>query len=353
MTAVLKCKIANKINSKAAAIFKEGLERTLSQVRHLCGTIERDEDGHHSIVRKRTSTVRFVVQHLEDDFTSFSEIADAHFIATALGDINVLSNAPHTCGNKPEAHPDNHPALLSFKANFIPGGLILNYHLHHYANGLAGSRAFIRQLSENCYAVAHNTPFPTFSPGWLDRASYGLPGFDFESPTPSSTPVSAPPRPEKNLSHLPSQFLLFHLPKSKAVLLKKAATPDDGTWITTYNAMCALMWRTLTKHRLRLYHPAPEYKPLWGQGVTISHLFTNPPLPERLQGNLQIDVTSRTSNIPELTVHEIVSDAPLSKLATYGTYKKAPSDYSTLSSFQSQRLPYVRYFRLDFGMIGI
>jgi hypothetical protein len=137
------------------------------------------------------------------------------------------------------------------------------------------------------------------------------------------------------------------------VLLKKAATPDDGTWITTYNAMCALMWRTLTKHRLRLYHPAPEYKPLWGQGVTISHLFTNPPLPERLQGNLQIDVTSRTSNIPELTVHEIVSDAPLSKLATYGTYKKAPSDYSTLSSFQSQRLPYVRYFRLDFGMIGI
>jgi hypothetical protein len=81
--------------------------------------------------------------------------------------------------------------------------------------------------------------------------------------------------------------------------------------------MCALMWRTLTKHRLRLYNPEPDYKPLWGQGVTISHLFTNPPLPPRLQGNLQFDITSRTSPIPELTVDEIVSTAPLSKLALY------------------------------------
>jgi hypothetical protein len=81
--------------------------------------------------------------------------------------------------------------------------------------------------------------------------------------------------------------------------------------------MCALMWRTPTKHRLRLYNPEPDYKPLWGQGVTISHLFTNPPLPSRLQGNLQFDITSRTSNIPELTIDEIVSTAPLSALALY------------------------------------
>jgi hypothetical protein len=125
MTAALESKATDKTHSKVAGIIKEGLERTLSQIRHYCGTTERDEDGHHSIVRKKTSTVRFVVQHLdtpEDTFPSFSQIADAHFVASILGDINVLSNAPHTCGNKPEAHPDNHPALTSFKANFIPGG---------------------------------------------------------------------------------------------------------------------------------------------------------------------------------------------------------------------------------------
>jgi hypothetical protein len=298
---------------------KEGLERTLSQVRHLCGTIEKDDDGHHSIVRKKTSTVQFVVQHLdtlEDNFPSFAEIADAHFLEATLGDINVLSNSPMTCGNKPEAHPDNSPALLSFKANFIPGGLILNYHTHHYSNGLVGSTAFIKQLSENCYAVAHQTPFPPYDLRWLDRKSYGLPGFDSPSSS-TEPPISAPPRAEKNLQHRPSQFLLFHLPKSKAGALKAAASPNDGTWITTYNAVCALMWRTLTKLRVPLYKPDPSYKPLWGEGVTVSKLFTNPPIPSRMQGNLQFDITSRTSRVPELTVSEIASDAPLSKLAVY------------------------------------
>jgi hypothetical protein len=314
-----KPRLLTTLDSKAAAILKEGLERTLSQVRQLCGTIERDDDGQHSIVRRKTSTVQFVVQHLdtpEDTFPSFDEIADAHFVAAVLGDINVLSNAPYTCGNKPEAHPDNSPALLSFKVNFIHGGLILNYHNHHYSNGLAGSTAFVKQLTENCYAVANKTAFPSYDLRWLDRRSYGLPGFETPSSSPQP-PVSAPPRAEKNVQHRPSQFLLFHLPKSKARLLKAAASPNDGTWITTYNAMCALMWRTLTKLRVPLYSPDPAYKPLWGQGVTISKLFTNPPIPERMQGNLQFDITSRTSRVPELSVAEIVSDAPLSQLATY------------------------------------
>lgn len=52
-------------NSKVAAVLKEGLERTLSQARHLVGTIEKDADGHHSFVKRKDSTVKFVVQHLD------------------------------------------------------------------------------------------------------------------------------------------------------------------------------------------------------------------------------------------------------------------------------------------------
>jgi hypothetical protein len=34
-------------------VLKAGLERTLSQARHLCGTIEKDAEGERSFVKKR------------------------------------------------------------------------------------------------------------------------------------------------------------------------------------------------------------------------------------------------------------------------------------------------------------
>ncbi|KAH7117305.1 transferase [Dactylonectria macrodidyma] len=315
-----KTQLAYPSDSKAAAILKQGLERTLSQVRHLVGTIERDQDGHHSIVRKKNSTVKFVVQHLDtpdDKFPSLDDIADAHFLSTVLGDINVLSVAPMTCGNKPEAHPDNSPAVSSFKANFIRGGLILNLLLHHYSNGITGFTSFVRQLAENCYAIAHTTEFPSFDPKCLDRSLFGSLGFDRPSSTSKETQVDAPPRADRNLQHRPSQSLVFHLRKSRAVELKKAAAPGDGSWISTYNAICALMWRVLTRIREPLYRPGFAYMPIWASGVSISKLFTDPPIPEGMQGNLQLDITSTMSPVPQLSLAEIISEAPLSQLASY------------------------------------
>jgi hypothetical protein len=292
----------------------------LSQVRHQCGTIEIDEDGHYSIVKRRNSTFRFVIQYLdglEDNFPSFAEIENAHFMSATLGDIDVLSNLPMTCGNKPEAHPDKSPPLASFKANFIRGGLIFNLMHHHWNNGLTGGTAFNKQLAMNCHAVANKLEAPFWNSKWLDRRLYGLPGF--ESPSKSDkSPMDAPPRAQKNTQIRPSQALVFHLRKSKATELKKAVSPSDGSRISTYNAVCALMWRVLSRLREPLYRPDPNYTPLWGEGVTIGKLFNDPPLPVQLQGNLQFDVTSETSGLPKLTVAEIISpDVPLSRLASY------------------------------------
>ncbi|KAH3920606.1 hypothetical protein HBI56_219920 [Parastagonospora nodorum] len=311
---------ADLITSKVATILKEGLERCLSQIRHMNGKIERDEDGHHSIVKRRNSTVRFVVQYLdgpEDAFPSFAEIENVHFMSSILGNVDVLSNLPMTCGNKPEAHPDNSPPVSSFKANFIRGGLILNLMHHHWNNGLTGGTAFNKQLAMNCYAVANKLEPPFWDPKWLDRSLYGLPGFENSSAS-DKPPVDAPPRAQKNLQIKPSQSLVFHLRKSKAVELKRAASPSDGSRISTYSAVCALMWRVLTRIREPLYKPDPSYAPLWAQGVTIGKLYNNPPLPGQLQGNLQFDVTSETSGLPKMTVADIISpNVPLSKLARY------------------------------------
>ncbi|KAF1919406.1 transferase [Ampelomyces quisqualis] len=304
---------------EAAAILQAGLERTLSQIRHLAGTIEKDEDGQYSIIRTKHTFVRFVVQHLdtrEDDYPSFDKIAKAHFLSPILGDIEVLSNSGMTCGNIPEAHPDNSPAISSYKANFIPGGLIFNVHSHHWSNGLAGATYFFKQLAENCYALKKSTKFPSFDPRCLNRSLFGVPGFDRPS-LPTQPQIDAPPRAHRNSEHKPSQSLIFHLPKSKATLLKAAASPSNGSRISTYNAVCALMWRVLCRIRQPLYKHSLSSKPLWAQGVTLSKLFTDPPIPERIQGNLQFDITSEMSGIPPLTLGEIISSAPLHRLATY------------------------------------
>lgn len=305
-------------HSKAAAVLKEGLERTLSQTRQLVGTIER-VDGGHSIVRKKSSAVKYVVQYLdspEDKFPSFADISKAHFVSAAI-DIELLSNAPMTFGEKPEAHPDNSPIISSYKANFIPGGLIFNIHTHHFSNAIAGWASFTRQLAENCYAVANRSEFPAFDPRCLDRSFFANLSTPKE-PIPEELLIDAPPRADRHPQHRHSQSLIFHLPKSRAAKLKKAAShdlPRDVPWISTYDAVCAIMWRVFSRIREPLYKPDPAYHPLWASGVNMAQRF--PELPERIQGNCSFDTISTMSPIPQLTVAEIISEAPLSKLASY------------------------------------
>lgn len=302
-------------DSDVATVLKEGLERTLSQARHLVGTIEKDEDGHHSFVKRKDSTVKFVVQYLDSsygNFPSFTEIAEAHFVSTKLGDIKLLSNASMIYGEKPEAHPDRSPAIASYKANFIPGGLIFNMHSHHYSNDVVGWGSFTKQLAENCNAIINKTEFPSFDSKCLDRSRLTSPII------PEESRVDAPPQADRHPQHKLSQSLLFHLPKSRAAELKKAASPADGSWISTYDAVSAIMWRVFSRIREPIYKPDPASRPVWAEGVTMIKRLTNPTMPTRMQGNLFIATMSTMSAIPQLTEAEIVSDdTPLSKLASY------------------------------------
>ncbi|KAK6700742.1 hypothetical protein SNK04_010679 [Fusarium graminearum] len=139
-------KLEDSEKERAAEILKAGLERTLAQARHYCGTIEKDPGGGHSFTKKRNSTVRFFVQWLDapedaDKYPSFEDLEKTNFSAVTLGDLEQWSVPPMTYGEKPEAHPDNSPVVSAFKANFIRGGLVFNIHHHHYTNDVMGWRA--------------------------------------------------------------------------------------------------------------------------------------------------------------------------------------------------------------------
>ncbi|SPO06748.1 related to Tri201 - trichothecene 3-O-acetyltransferase [Cephalotrichum gorgonifer] len=307
------------------SILKRGLEITLSQCRQLCGVLKDHPDGEGLCFhKKKASTVKFHVQWLdgqEDEglYPSFDDLEKRHFASQALGDMNTWCVAPMTYGEKPEAEPSSHPKGSAFKATFIRGGLVFMMHHHHYANDVMGWAGEMHQLAENCAALwgsrdgsVGGPDLPAWDPACLDLSRVTGPDI------PENQRVDGPVPPLRHEDHRPCQWLLFHLPKSKAAELKEMAKPEDRSyWISSYDAYMAFIWRTLSKHRVKLFKPDPKQSLLWGEAVDMRRRFHDPPVPERVQGNVVYVALSNQSPVPRLTVEDVVSEAPMSKLAWY------------------------------------
>ncbi|KAL4937994.1 hypothetical protein BDV06DRAFT_215445 [Aspergillus oleicola] len=183
---------------RAVEVLKAGLECTLSQARHLCGTSEKDPFDGHSFVKRRDCTVRFVVQWLDtledrDTYPSFDDIAQHNFCSSVLGNHDDWTVSPMTPNIKPEARPDSKPAAAALKANFIRGGLVFIMHQHHYANDVTGWAGPTHQLAENYYAIVNQTHSPPWDPACLDLSRFSNPAslvFALRSSTNESTPLS-------------------------------------------------------------------------------------------------------------------------------------------------------------------
>ncbi|GKU08886.1 trichothecene 3-o-acetyltransferase [Fusarium langsethiae] len=301
---------------KVVEILKAGLQRTLAQARHYCCTIEKDPGGGHSFVKKKDSTVRFFVQWLDspedaEKYPSFQDLNRTHFSSVTLGNLEQWSVPPMTYGEKPEAHPDNSPVVSAFKANFIRGGLVFNIHHHHYANDVIGWAGFVHQLAENCYAAVNNTKFPSFDPLNLDLSRL------IKEEPPEDKKVDGPPPPERHPGHQAGVSLLFHLPKSKAAKLKVKVRPTDGSWISTYDAFSAFIWRNLRRIRAPIFNPDPSSTLFWCEAIDMRRRMHSPKVPPRIQHNVMFAATSPTAPVTQPTVAQIVSDWSLSELASY------------------------------------
>ncbi|KAK1965278.1 hypothetical protein LY78DRAFT_738592 [Colletotrichum sublineola] len=301
---------------RVVEILKAGVERTLAQVRHLNGRIEKDPRGGYSFTKKKGDTVRFIVQWLDDPedagrYPSFDDIERAHFTALSLGDPGLWAVEPMTFGYKLEADLDQSPITSAFKANFIRGGLVLSTHSHHVAVDLMAWAGFIHQLAENCYAFANGTPYPTWDPACLDLSRLLKPE------PPEEEKVEGPPTPGKHPDHLGSCSYLFHLPKSKAARLKELAKPEDGTWVSTYDAFSAFIWRHLTRLRAPVFKPAPDSKLSYGGAINMRTRMHNPKLPARIQQNVMFAFLSTTAPVVQPTVSELISGWPFWKVARY------------------------------------
>ncbi|KAL2170477.1 hypothetical protein VTG60DRAFT_4857 [Thermothelomyces hinnuleus] len=233
-----------------------------------------------------------------------------NYSAVTLGDLETWSVPPMTYGEKAEAHPDNRPVVSAFKANFVRGGLVFNMHHHHYANDVMGWSGFTHQLAENCRAALGGDGLPTWDPACLDLSRL------IKEEVPEEAKVDGPPQPERHPAHKVAQSLLFHLPKSKAAELKRLAAPTDGTWISTYDAFSAFIWRTLTRLRAPVFRPEPVSHLFWAEAVDMRRRMHTPPVHPRIQHNVMFAALSSTAPVPPPTVDEVLH-APLSRLASY------------------------------------
>ncbi|KAL4771723.1 hypothetical protein BDW60DRAFT_207789 [Aspergillus nidulans var. acristatus] len=306
--------------SKIICVLRRGLEITLSQCRQLCGVLEEHPDGGLCFHKKKQDTVQFHVQWLDaaedkDTYPSFEDLEERHFVSQALGNINTRTVPPMTYGEKFEAQPASHPKASAFKASFIRGGLVFMMHHHHYCNDVLGWAGELHQLADNCAAVWRSPDAPALPPwdrGCLEPSRVSKPD------PPEDQRVDGPVPPLRHPDHRVGQWLLVHLPKSKATELKKIARPEDGSyWISSYDAYMAYIWRLLSKHRAKLFKPDPKHNLLWGETVDMRRRLFNPPVPHRIQGNVVFVALSTQNPTPQLTVEEVISTAPLSKLAWY------------------------------------
>jgi hypothetical protein len=297
-------------------VLKAGLERTLAQARHYCGTIEKDSDGGHSFTKRKDSTVDFIVQWFDapedaDKYPSFDELENTNFSAVTLGNLEEWSVPPMTYGEKPEAHPDNSPVVAAFKANFVRGGLVFNMHHHHYANDVMGWAGVTHQLAENCYAAVNNTEFPSWDPLNLDVSRL------IKQEPPEDRKINGPIPKERHPAHQVGVSLLFHLPKSKAAELKTRAMPTDGTWVSTYDAFSAFIWRNLTRIRAPVFNPDPASKLFWCEAIDMRRRMHSPKVPPRVQHNVMFAAASLTAPVEQPTVAEVISDWTFPQLASY------------------------------------
>ncbi|KAH8819332.1 transferase family-domain-containing protein [Xylogone sp. PMI_703] len=301
-----------------------GLEIAVSQYPVLAGTLEMDATtGQMWVAKKRNSTVSLHVKYMldKDEFLSYEELERRDFPASLIVGNKLL---PESVTAKQLHSPlgDNNDggiAIAKFQINFIPGGLIIGVAVHHALSDGPGCDGLLTAWAQNSAAAANGTPFV------LDQKQFSIHGSPLDVGKPSAEQMTQlqqaipvvkdaggpmPPPPENfTMPSLVQQ--MWHFPKTKAGMLKAQASSieKDGSWISTYDAIIALLWSSITRAKLDLLKPNLDAKALLVHAVDTRKIW-DPPLPQRFLG-----VGSAPARCEPLLIKDIIAPENLPKLA--------------------------------------
>ncbi|OJD29623.1 trichothecene 3-o-acetyltransferase protein [Diplodia corticola] len=337
---------------------KESLQITVDQYRIVAARVQTEAGtGRLSAVRKRDGGVNFTINVMNeaDDFLDFETLNQANFTSEKM-DVNKLFPDEVSKRIASIFQDTSDPPAVVVQANFIRGGLILCVAAHHRISDGTGTNQFVNHWAANSHALSTKAALPAFDVSRLDRSP-----LCFRGPPPSEERMAELKQQIGFVHHAgegdnpqpstePISLITLHFPKTKLASLKADASPtpqdaqgrrDSATsyssdpekstsaedaalgssttdttaaapvsWISTYDAIVATIWRAVTRARLPVFHSLPGGPPATSSQLHAVDLRSVAGVPATYYGNAMA-LPTQTLPLSTLTsLHPPASSSP-------------------------------------------
>ncbi|KPM36549.1 Trichothecene 3-O-acetyltransferase [Neonectria ditissima] len=250
---------------------EKGLERLSENFPWTAGQVvnEPTPDGGSGVykIKPLDSTPRLLVKDLRDDpaAPTWDGLKRADFPMRMLDEAVVAPRNTLPVG--PGYNPSDPEPVLLLQANYVDGGLVLTVNGQHGCMDMTGQGEVIRLLSKACSGDAFTEEeltvgnFPRKGVIPLLDESY-TPGSELDAqivqppPVSDSKPSPPPPPPQATWEYFSFSGASLSALKSEA---SKSANISTG-FISTDDALSALIWQCVTRARLPRLNPADETK---------------------------------------------------------------------------------------------
>lgn len=302
--------------------FTKGLEYALGQFPILAGTLHNDAARRRlSVTKQRESSVTLVIKEVHDEPggpLSFQYLNERDFPVQLLDARELLpsSIAPKQLVPPLGDFSATGTIMSTFQLTFIPGGLIVALAIRHSCADGDGCNTFLATWAEGAAASRHgrtaspkvktNAAGQQLSATAPDRKRWQQ--LDGKFPILKDLGKSPPSLADFQMPAL--KVRMWHFPRSSTAKLKAESSPvGRSSWISTYDAIVGLLWKTITRAKLPLLNPALSKTTMMGHSVSARNLL-QPKLDQGYLGNAIV-----ISTTPPVPIHKVLAEGNLPKLA--------------------------------------
>lgn len=302
----------NVDHSKATSILESACQSLTRAIPFLKGRVKHDPDEPgerfksglcHVVPYEHPNGSLLRIKHLSNDFPAYQEVSKAK-APSAMLDGSILSPEKGLPDHPTEA--DTCPVLV-IQANFVRGGLFLCFAgMHNIVDG-NGLGQIIRMFAMSCRG--ENISEADVYAAYLDRNKYIPPLKPEETPLEHLDLRIDPKKkePEQQGQIPPMLWTYFRFSAPKLANLKEQASKEcpPNSWITTNDAVSALLWKAITKARsphLNITDSTTLLRAVNGRR------FLRPPIPDAFLGN-----TVQCASI-HLPIKDLIEKMPISAI---------------------------------------
>ncbi|KAJ5379994.1 transferase family protein [Penicillium cataractarum] len=257
VTVAMFYEIPPTVNSKELiSSLEEGLRNALDQLPFMAGDLQFEQTGKLCIVKSPESQLKFEVHQFDSaEHKSISTMAQSSFAPDALDLTQFIPQAP-----------ENKKPVCALKLNFIEGGLVFGLRVNHASGDWSSIDKFLSLICQSCKAHQEGLKMPSFTPD-LNRVPYNKPAdlsnYSRQHSLESLRIFYVMEKSQfKPPSSTPSQPKIYRISDEAIKDIKDQCCPylTGVEYISSYDCISALVWRSITRARLSL-HPEKTTSP--------------------------------------------------------------------------------------------